>query len=155
MSRQGYRWDEIFRLTTLGSALGWEQWDYMLFFKTITKIIAVIDIHTNSTYLCSTGSSTTITVEASLWRGLVFDWQELLGRCVSVPKMARHILMARSLELWVRRGPSRVWLSQLRPLHQDSLWSSRPFLLPPQSGTVRSPHVPANTKRTAQAPHQL
>ena len=89
----GYRWDEMFRLTTLGSALGWEQWDYMFCFKTTTKIIAVIDIHTNTTCLCSTESSPTITVEASLWRGLGIDWQELLGWCVSVPKTARHILM--------------------------------------------------------------
>lgn len=107
----------------------------MLYFKTITKIIAVIDIHTNSTYLCSTESSTTITVEARLG----IDWQELLGQCVSVPKMARHILMARSLELWVRRGPSRLWLSRLRPLYQDSLWSSHPF---PLATTVRYSLVP-------------
>lgn len=55
-------------MTTLDSALGLEQWDYMLCLKTIIKIIVVIDIHTNTMYLCSTESSTTITMEASLWR---------------------------------------------------------------------------------------
>lgn len=71
--------------------------------------------------------------------GLGIDWQELLGWRVSVPKMACHILMARSLELWVRRGPCRVWLSQLRPLYQDSLSSSCSF---PLATIVRHSQVP-------------
>lgn len=58
----------MFKMTTLNSALGLEQCDYMFCFKTIIKIIVVIDIHTNTLYLRSTESSTTITMEASLRR---------------------------------------------------------------------------------------
>lgn len=152
----GYRWDEMFRLTTLCSALGWEQWDYMLCFKTVTKIVVVIDIHTNSTYLCSTESSTTITVEASLWRGLGIDWQELLNRCVSVPKRTSYSDGEKFRVVGEKGSQQGVAVSA-----QASVCIKTPsghlalFLLPPQSGTVRSPRAPTDTRRTAQAPHQL